>query len=607
MADSSHVRFGSHQSSQTPGASSQQSNSSQLHARLAASTNWDVAIRNAVSQGGSNFLRRHEALTASSTSGRPLTPPLLSLPDVKTLSSESNPEDAIQSEHQLRMMKAFDEAGRMGLEGAIFEECCERLELKPTLKSSWRTLIDDYKNDNGRVFQLLLLLPDHIIRSLIRNTLSYDLYHDPDVKIFVHTRMKVNKSRPCAGIYLNVARRITPQTTLMAKAIHPDAGKWLTYEEIQRMMAKVDMYIKNDPDVNSQTQNYLLDKSLPLGKFTMSDRRWEISASSAVKVREWLNIVDQQFCNDVDLADRDKPFVRCPYEVGWAQHIPDRLKQHLNNANSTAIFEMVNAITRQSKKEGGAGFPEPLQLMLFPIWKDDKILPKLAEILGSVLCSSYWVYGGLNVTEAGNSVSTTYNDQHEVWYWSAQEVTHRLNFYQLDGLELERVSHRKDHAENLTKLKDKETEVSKLRAEMNHFLAETRAEQENLIQKKSELKEARGNLQDLLDESSSMKSDQSRRIEAFRSERLREKKIEEAVRALIDLSNASNESVIETIKQDLCQEEEDIVGQAIARVRKMKIEIRAEDEKAAATISRHRRPAEAEYIDLSGTQSTEDL
>ena len=97
-------------------------------------------------------------------------------------------------------------------------------------------------------------------------------------------------------------------------------------------------------------------------------------------------------------------------EIGWAQDIYTRLKTHVNNTSTTPLFGLVNAISRQFTAEGGAAFPPPMQFVLFPIWKDDVDLKKIAEILGSVLCSSYWIYGGLSYAWAGGSINVTSND-----------------------------------------------------------------------------------------------------------------------------------------------------------------------------------------------------
>ena len=115
-------------------------------------------------------------------------------------------------------------------------------------------------------------------------------------------------------------------------------------------------------------------------------------------------------------------------EVGWAQDINTRLKAHVNKNSTTPLFGLVNAISRQSTAEGGAAFPPPMQLVFFPIWKDDPELKKIGEILGSVLCSSYWIYGGLNYAWAGGSVNVTAdNPEADTWANSAENFNSRIN------------------------------------------------------------------------------------------------------------------------------------------------------------------------------------
>lgn len=115
-------------------------------------------------------------------------------------------------------------------------------------------------------------------------------------------------------------------------------------------------------------------------------------------------------------------------EVGWAQDINTRLKAYVNNNPTTPLFGLVNAISRQSTAEGGAAFPPPMQLVLFPIWKADPELKNIGEILGSVLCSSYWINGGLNYASAGGSVNVTSTDlEVDTCVNSAENFNPRIN------------------------------------------------------------------------------------------------------------------------------------------------------------------------------------
>ena len=79
--------------------------------------------------------------------------------------------------------------------------------------------------------------------------------------------------------------------------------------------------------------------------------------------------------------------------------------------------------------------PVPIhwQLALFPVWKRDPKLARVAEVVGSTFCSSYWCYGGLNMTEAGYSTITDRTPDFEdiLWEESIREAFKRINEYGL--------------------------------------------------------------------------------------------------------------------------------------------------------------------------------
>lgn len=69
---------------------------------------------------------------------------------------------------------------------------------------------------------------------------------------------------------------------------------------------------------------------------------------------------------------------------------------------------------------------EPSQLILFPIWDLDVELRKVGECLGSVLCSSYCFYGGLNYHLAGHYVTVTKSATDDEFYKSARDAIDRF-------------------------------------------------------------------------------------------------------------------------------------------------------------------------------------
>ena len=261
--------------------------------------------------------------------------------------------------------------------------------------TSWNLLAED-EGKELHVYQLLNGLPDHIIASLIRNTIAFDYQNDLDVRRFVNSNMMPREMQPMAGVYINIARR--SKIGLVPNSKDQQAGKWLSSNQIRSLIDKVKIYVANKQDSNSIASNNAIDSAL--GRFnpstTASGRRFTLppDSTSTNRVNEWLQILEDQYCTNISQSDADIPFQRCPTEVGWAQDINSRLKAHVNNNSTTPLFGSVNAISSQSIADGGAAFPSPMQSILFPIWKDDTTLKTLVEFWGrffALLIGSTWV------------------------------------------------------------------------------------------------------------------------------------------------------------------------------------------------------------------------
>ena len=246
--------------------------------------------------------------------------------------------------------------------------------------SSWNLLAED-EGKELYVYQLLNGLPDHIIASLIRNTIAFDYQNDLDVRRFVNSNMMPREMQPMAGVYINIARR--PKIGLVPNSKDQQAGKWLSSNQIRSLIDKVKIYVANKQDSNLIASNNVIDSAL--GRFnpstTASGRRVTLppDSTSTNRVNEWLQTLEDQYCTNISQSDADIPFRRCPTEVGWAQDINSRLKAHVNNNSTTPLFGSVNAISSQSVGDGGAAFPSPMQSILCPIWKDDTTFKTLVK------------------------------------------------------------------------------------------------------------------------------------------------------------------------------------------------------------------------------------
>ena len=358
---------------------------------------------------------------------QPAAPTYATLPPITSLQTRPHPGDPIQNDLQLRMLKGFKVYGRIGLVKEIHAEARAR---------SWSIIIDDLDSGNNYMIQLLTLLPDCIIESLIKNTPPYDSINDSEVRKFVRLYMNMNVEAP--GIYVNILTRAVVEYTskkVISSMIPQHTGKWLTSDEVKTLLTRIEKYLDNHP--HDDAENAALDDmwSLTKVKRMVGDRKFKPSIE---RMKQWLQTMRKEYCDHVPPGEANEQFMRCPFEVGYSQNVKTRCKSHLKNWSTTPIFGLVNAITRQRRSQGGFEFPEPWQLTLFPLWKDDKELARVAECLGSILCSSYWLYGGLNIYEAGVSTLTanTPSYDHILWTQALRDTKKRLNEYQVFDHEL---------------------------------------------------------------------------------------------------------------------------------------------------------------------------
>ena len=184
-------------------------------------------------------------------------------------------------------------------------------------------------------------------------------------------------------------------------------------------------------------------------------------------------MIKEQYCQNIDPVDADIRFLRCPFEVGFSKNIPQRCADHITNRSTTPIFGLVNAITRQTKAQGGFDFPDVWQLALFPFWIKDKKMAGVAEVFGSMLCSSYWFWGGLNIHPAGLSLYQEGGKQYsdKLWTNGISATLKRLDTYRLHDLQL---LHQNDTVESLMTIED----LPRLRAESEKARAEFEAQSE---------------------------------------------------------------------------------------------------------------------------------
>ncbi|KAL8794921.1 MAG: hypothetical protein Q9195_002503 [Heterodermia aff. obscurata] len=291
----------------------------------------------------------------------------------------TQPSNSLLTKNQHYMLHSFQTIGRQALTDAIYKIAEDIVEEHPEA-ANFELLENDQRNKTWYVLQLLKTLPDKIIESLIKGTLSYDYYKGEDLELqaFVDEEMKLTHT---PGIYINLPS--------FGKS---NEGKSLSGRQLGEVLDSVERYIENLPEdmvENSDTDNFFKK-----GEVT-SERRFAKTARSKIITEQWIARVREMYLEGLPPTDLDKPFTRGLVECGWGVNMSIRAGAHPTNHNTTYLFALYNVFTRMRN------FQSPLQLALFPIWTQKLELCKIAEIVGHILCSTHWFDGGLNASWAG--------------------------------------------------------------------------------------------------------------------------------------------------------------------------------------------------------------
>ena len=289
--------------------------------------------------------------------------------------------------------------GRQGLQEEFYKFAQMRLDTlsmrnldgwsKSNEKRSWELLLRDKKGKTHVVASLLALLPDKIIVALLGGELPLQYHVDGEVRWFVEKCMTLDDT---PGIYVNL--------------LHNVDHRWLSSQDLEALIAKLERYLEVERSGLPRADQAAIDSRLStwFPRPHESKLRWlqgQPGGRPETIIREWIDKVKEIYCKEP--IDVTTAFRMGPAEVGWASNTRARCRQHLNNSSTTYLWGLLNAICRTSKPSGFA-FPKPMQLVLFPIWKRDEMLCKVGEVVGSMLCSSYWYLGGLNCVHAGTII-----------------------------------------------------------------------------------------------------------------------------------------------------------------------------------------------------------
>ena len=286
------------------------------------------------------------------------------------------------------MLNALEVGGHWGLSWYLWKGGNGRhARASGKQAGSWDKVRDDYREGRYFVYLQLLSLPIPVLRSLVRNTLLFDIQHKQDVKTFHKYHMLVVNQR---GIYYNLPQRKGNQTG------------FLSASEAHLLNGAVKNYLGKDREANLNARSFDLYLAAPSNTITrpIEDRRWVPSAQAAANLNLWAESITRH-ASTRD-GERDIPQQRVPLEIGWADKMDVRVGQHLDSSSTNYIFGFFNTWSRHVLE----AFGPPAQGCIFRIWHHDSNLPPLSEVLATLLCCSHVTEGGFNPIGAGGFSTT---------------------------------------------------------------------------------------------------------------------------------------------------------------------------------------------------------
>lgn len=425
----------------------------------------------------------------------PAPPPKKPLPSEQPRPTGSDPTRPTRPKIVEDWEAIFHLHGRRGLQKAFYDfarqqqgaRSLKEPDEKANSDASWGYVMSDEEKGTDHVLHLLHTLPDFMIPILLRGELAFQIKSDDRVREYVKDHMQLGYS---PGIYLNILR--------------DSSGRWLSSSDMDRFLNIMSKYLNSGGSGKPSAEQVEIDNRLspwryqekPMGKKV----RWLQDPSQELVVGQWIEQARKAYCNNA--ISPDKPFLSCPMEVGWATEPVSRCRGHMSGTSTNPLFGLAYSILNMPRPEGFS-FPEPMQLLLFPVWKREALLGRNAEIIGSLLCYSYWFHGGWNGDFAGcmrwddEAASTGRacippGENETLWGESAKRFWSRLQVQEPNYADIQKQRNWRDLLYDATRREALEKEFHQLKAETQIKSAELRdlkADLGRLETQKEELQE----------------------------------------------------------------------------------------------------------------------
>ena len=191
---------------------------------------------------------------------------------------------------------------------------------------------------------------------------------------------------------------LTYDPSIYLNLLRGNDGRFLSSDDMGKLLDRMALYLRQDAQPRP-------DQTEIDNRFDSSWRpkpgnqlRYRPSDRSQLVINQWIKLAREIYCTNPTDSTTASRLV--PSEVGWATSAVDRCKAHAKN-DTNSLFGLVQAILNLRPSQGGFSHPPPMQVVLFYLWKRDKGLCRVSEIVGSLLARSYWTLGGLNAYFAG--------------------------------------------------------------------------------------------------------------------------------------------------------------------------------------------------------------
>lgn len=299
----------------------------------------------------------------------------------------------------------------MALAKVLYDEAEDEMK-RDLADSSNKAIVADRDNGTFHVVSLLYTLPPDVTISLIQGTLPYDILRNQSISDF-HDQFMLPSDHP--GIFLTMLAR---SDASLLDGDDDDQGLWLSPTQVERILDAFQAYLHNGSTGNEIELDYTHEVAL---------LEWSDTPEKKEQAKQWCEYMRLTYCDTVKPMKHSDHHRRCPTEVAYSENLAGPASKPGNAAPATRISSFLNIFGLFSKSHGGVEFGAPSTVLLFPIWRKDDQLARVAEILGSRFTGSEIRFGTFSMANAGD-LTITLDEHDSSWERATDNMYGRLEY-----------------------------------------------------------------------------------------------------------------------------------------------------------------------------------